>query len=139
MYMQHHASILKEYKNLVQRANDYKHMVFTTWTVSYEQLDAQASLFLRICAFLHHDGISEAIFQKASTSRKDFVPGSKEESSGHTMAIDFLTFFLSDGGEWNTQKFLDVIGTIGSYSLIEFDERNHQEKLTLLISGYSAN
>jgi hypothetical protein len=57
-------------------------------------------------------------------SRKDFVPGSKEESSGHTMALDFLTFFLSDRGDWNTQKFLDVIGTIGSYSLIEFDERN---------------
>jgi hypothetical protein len=57
MYMQRRAGILEDYKNSVQRADDYKHMVFTTWTVSYEKLDAQASLFLRICAFLYHDGI----------------------------------------------------------------------------------
>jgi hypothetical protein len=37
----------------------------TTWAISYEKLSKQAATFLNVCAFLHHDGITEAIFQNA--------------------------------------------------------------------------
>jgi len=60
--------LLEEYGDQAQKIDDYGWTVYTTWVISFERLTPQASKFLEICAFLHHDGISEANFQKAASN-----------------------------------------------------------------------
>ena len=47
----------------------YDWTIYTTWQLSFERLrthSVQAATFLQYCVFLHHDGISQAIFQNAA-------------------------------------------------------------------------
>ncbi|KAF8224414.1 hypothetical protein L208DRAFT_1410248 [Tricholoma matsutake] len=63
-------------------------MVYTTWQISFEQLSSEAATFLQLCAFMHHDGISEEMFRKATSTTFEKVPSS---------ATDFLHNFLGVG------------------------------------------
>src|SRR5271154_2200299 len=74
MYKRDSGRLLEEYRNNVQKGDDYQGTVYTAWAISFKQLSAQAAKFLMLCAFLHHDGISEAIFHKAVMNVTDFVP-----------------------------------------------------------------
>src|SRR4051794_17960449 len=52
----------------VQGEDDYGLAVYATWKLSYDKLDASARTFLQVCSVLHHEGISEEIFEKAAMS-----------------------------------------------------------------------
>src|SRR5262245_50904238 len=54
----------------VQRSDDYKLTVYTTWQISFEKLSERAVKFLQLCAFLHRDNIREEIFARAATNPK---------------------------------------------------------------------
>ena len=71
LYRERRREILEEYRDSVQKMDDYKGTVYTTWTISFNKLSSQSATFLRLCAYLHHDGISEAIFRKAA--KKSFA------------------------------------------------------------------
>src|SRR5271154_4266439 len=74
MYKKDSGQLLEEYRNNVQKGDDYQGTVYTVWAISFKQLSAQAAKFLMLCAFLHHDGISEAIFRNAVVNVAAFVP-----------------------------------------------------------------
>src|ERR1700722_6815541 len=147
MYRERRGELLEEYRNQVQKIDDYEWTVYTTWTMSFERLSPQAATFLKICAFLHHDGISEAIFHNAARNLANYVPHfppTNEESDSLSVAKDFMNWFLTTEGFWDTQKFLDVIIEIRSYSLIDFDPENclysihplvHAWTLTIIADG----
>src|SRR3984957_7420707 len=127
MYRERRGELFKEYSNQVQKIDDYEWTVYTTWTMSFERLSPQASRFLKICAFLHHDGISEAIFQNAARNLANSVPrlpATNEELDSLSAAKDFMNWFRATEGLWDTQKYLDVIIEVRSYSLIDFDPEN---------------
>src|ERR1700722_10818126 len=127
MYRERRGELLEEYKNQAQQIDDYEWTVYTTWTMSFERLSPQAATFLKICAFLHHDGISEAIFQNAASNLANYVPDlppTNQESDYLSVAKDFMDWFRTTEGLWDTQKFLDIIIEIRSYSLIDFDPEN---------------
>src|SRR5215471_14585492 len=65
LYNEHHGRLLEKYK-LQIRVDDYKLTIYATWEISFRQLSKQAASFLMHCAFLHYDGITEAIFQNAA-------------------------------------------------------------------------
>jgi len=78
----HCHSSLREYRELYQRERDnllqneetqgkdpYELAVYSTWKLSYDKLDPPARLFLQICSLLHHEGISEEMFEKAALSQ----------------------------------------------------------------------
>jgi hypothetical protein len=92
--------------------------------ISFERLTPQASKSLEICAFLHHDGISEAIFQKAASNLTTYVPTINEDSESLSAAKDFLNWFQTTEGLWDMQKFSKLTIEIRSYSLIDFDKAN---------------
>ena len=65
---------LRERDNLlqneeVQDSDPYGKAVYATWRLSYDKLDAAAKSFLQICSVLHHEGISEQMFEKAALSQ----------------------------------------------------------------------
>src|SRR3984957_5161987 len=127
MYKERRGELLEEYKDEIQKIDEYKWTVYTTWAISFEQLTPQATRFLKICAFLHHDGISEAIFRKAASNLTTYVPRSpatEQDSDALRVARDFLNWFRTTEGLWDMQKFRKMIIEIRSYSLIDFDKEN---------------
>ena len=70
LYRERRGAILEEYGDIVQKIDDYNGTVYTTWSISFKRLSAQSAMFLQLCAYLHHEGISEAIFRNAACKVK---------------------------------------------------------------------
>ncbi|KAJ7463935.1 hypothetical protein FB451DRAFT_452408 [Mycena latifolia] len=98
--------------------SDYQWSVYTTWLISFQKISSQAAQMLKLCSFLHHDGISEGIFQQAASYRL--------RAEGPTEAdlrepLNFSAKFLdSTGSKWDSLKFIAVTDELVRYSLIEF-------------------
>src|SRR5271170_5170357 len=140
MYKARRGELLEEYRDQVQKIDDYESTVYTTWMISFEQLTPQATTFLKICAFLHHDGISEAIFQNATSNITTYVPSlpiTNEDSDALSAAKDFLNWFRTTDGSWDMQKFLKMIVEIRSYSLIDFDKENQLYSVHPLVHAWT--
>ena len=158
LYRERRGGILEEYRDSVQKMDDYKWTVYTTWTISFNRLSAQSATFLQLCAHLHHDGISEAIFRNAASNATTYGPSSPKaqkpkfkfllkrrtnvprlpsaaQESG-LRANDFLAGFRTSDSAWDTQKFLKMITEIRSYSLIEFDIRNQTYSIHPLVQAW---
>jgi len=78
----HCHSSLRDYRELYRRERDnllqneetqgqdpYSLAVYSTWRLSYDKLDESARIFLQVCSCLHHEGISEEMFEKAALSQ----------------------------------------------------------------------
>ena len=76
LYQEQHMGFLEEYGDIVQKVDDYEWTVYTTWLISFRRLSAQSAMFLRLCAYLHHDGISEAIFWNTASKATTYEPSS---------------------------------------------------------------
>src|SRR5271170_2109619 len=140
MYQERRGELLEEYRTQVQKIDDYEWTVYTTWTMSFERLSPLAATFLKICAFLHHDGISETMFQNAASNLTNYVPQlstTNHESDSLSAAKEFLNSFRTTGGLWDTQKFLKVVMEIRSYSLIDFDPENRLYSVHPLVHAWT--
>src|SRR5271154_3022805 len=122
MYRERRGVLLEEYQDHIQKIDDYEWTVYTTWTISFGRLSKPAATFLELCAFMHHDGISEAIFKNAAVNILAYepsLPASSQESDSLSAAKEFLGLLRTTGGCWDPQKFLKLIIEIHSYSLID--------------------
>src|SRR6188768_2660835 len=63
----------------IQGQDPYEWAVYSTWKLSYEKLNESARLFLQICSFLHHEGISEDMFKKAAMSQRQLEDSELQE------------------------------------------------------------
>lgn len=67
----------KEYRlelldeKIVQKQDDYTSTAYTTWRLSYNNLKDLTKEFLHLCSFMHHSGISEAMFKSAWENKGD--------------------------------------------------------------------
>src|SRR5882672_10773415 len=121
LYQTRRGQLLEEYRDYEQKMDDYEWTVYTTWQLSFERLkshDAQAAAFLQHCAYLHHEGISQAIFQNAAVNIAS--PNDDQERNSLRDAKDLLGVFMTSG-TWDTHKFLKLLREIRKYSLIDFD------------------
>jgi hypothetical protein len=137
MYRERRTGFLEEYRDQVQTIDDYEWTVYTTWAASFDKLSPRAAMFLNICAFFHHDGISARIFQNAAGNIETRRFINPQGSNGLDIAKEFLSSFHSTEGHWNHRKFLGVISEIRSYSLIEFDERNEMYSIHPLVHSWT--
>ncbi|KAJ7058979.1 hypothetical protein C8F01DRAFT_1059684 [Mycena amicta] len=67
LYRDKTAELLSE--KAIQSTDDYKESVYTTWRMSFSQLaqaEPLAVQFLQLCSFIHCEGITEEIFERAS-------------------------------------------------------------------------
>ncbi|KAJ7064157.1 P-loop containing nucleoside triphosphate hydrolase protein, partial [Mycena amicta] len=71
LYQENKAILLR--KKPDQSHEDYAWTVYTTWQISFDQLGPLAAQFLQLCSFIHFEGITEDIFQRAS----EYTPGNE--------------------------------------------------------------
>ena len=139
MYREHRDALLKEYGDNVQMVGDHRWMVYTIWEISFKRLSRQSTTFLQLCAFLHHDGISERIFQKAACNIATYEPwfsATAQESDAINKAYDFLGMFRALHSPWDGRKFLRMIAEIRSYSLIDIDSANEMYSIHPLVHAW---
>ncbi|HXP49251.1 MAG TPA: tetratricopeptide repeat protein, partial [Bacteroidia bacterium] len=139
MYQNCLGELLEQYKDQVQKIDGYKWTVYTTWNISFEQLSPHASTFLKICAFLHNDYITEEIFQNAAVNIATItsdLPIIIQELDSFNMAKRFLESFQIAQDQWDI-KFLAVIKEICSYSLINFDSVNNVYSIHPLVHAWT--
>ncbi|KAJ7061326.1 P-loop containing nucleoside triphosphate hydrolase protein [Mycena amicta] len=100
---------------------DYQWTVYTTWQISFDQLGPEAAQFLQLCSFIHFEGITEDIFQRAS----EYTPGNEPlDPSLDTLqtALDFLSNFRNAESNWNSRAFAEMMSEICDYSLMTWQE-----------------
>ncbi|KAJ7438615.1 hypothetical protein FB451DRAFT_1378179 [Mycena latifolia] len=86
--------------------SEYGWSVYATWQISFDNLSSQARELLQVCSFIHHDGITEDIFQQATLYQ--ITPEGPTEADLQE-PLGFLA------------KFLDrLTNELGRFSLIDF-------------------
>ncbi|KAJ6506473.1 hypothetical protein DFH09DRAFT_282549 [Mycena vulgaris] len=116
IYAQNQARLLSKQSD--QSHDDYSRTVYTTWQISFQQLSMPAATLLQLCSFLHHTGISEDIFSRASAYQFSSDGRSEEELQE---PLEFLSQFHGPTGIWDPLQFMDVMNEITAYSLANFD------------------
>ncbi|KAJ7060460.1 hypothetical protein C8F01DRAFT_988761 [Mycena amicta] len=96
---------------------DYQWTVYTTWQISFGQLSPLAAQFLQLCSFMHFEGISEDIFERASIYKM------KDGPLDPTLEVlkpsfEFLSNFRNTDTTWNTQAFKEMMSDICRQSLM---------------------
>ncbi|KAJ7452606.1 hypothetical protein FB451DRAFT_1374060 [Mycena latifolia] len=99
--------------------SEYGWSIYATWQISYDNLSSQARDLLQLFSFIHHDGISEDIFQQATLYQ--ITPDGPTEADLWE-PLGFLAKFLdSTGSKWDSLKFIAVINELTRFSLIDFE------------------
>ncbi|KAJ7053757.1 P-loop containing nucleoside triphosphate hydrolase protein, partial [Mycena amicta] len=118
LYQKNKAVLLSE--KPAQTTEDYNETVYTTWRMSLDQLSQHeplAAQFLQLCSFIHFEGISEDIFERASTYEikdgpLDVTLDMLEPSFG------FLSNFRNTDMTWNSLVFEKMTLGLCGYSLM---------------------
>lgn len=114
--------------------------VYTTWKLSYDQLSEFPGKLLAICAHLHHNGITEDMFERAFQGlsffsnfnfRKPPTPFLIEEPDG----LCFLEHFATEG-VWSTDHFRHCIQEVCSFSLLSFDQSTRTYSVHPLVHDF---
>ncbi|KAG9089257.1 hypothetical protein FS749_001491 [Ceratobasidium sp. UAMH 11750] len=116
--------VLEAY-NKLPKCDDYPWTVYTTWYISYERLEPQVARFLRLLGYMHHEGITEGIFQNACESLSTYRPelSADEDKTVKQCVTEFLqsSFQCTEHNSFDKLAFLGFIRELRSYSLIDFN------------------
>ncbi|KAJ7032996.1 acyl transferase/acyl hydrolase/lysophospholipase [Mycena alexandri] len=130
LYQNHRDRLLR--RTEIQGLDQYGRAVYATWDLSYGKLSSAGQTLLQICSILHHEGISEHIFQKAATAPQDFDDSDVSKE---------VTLLLNQLGkrdeEWDSLAFREVMGELESYSLIERDRQAASYAIHPLVQHWS--
>lgn len=102
--------------------DDHPWHVYTTWKLSFDRLTESTAILVRLCARLHHTGITEELFELAFLGLKDDdlskppIPFTQQES----LACNFLNSFGANG-VWDKSNFRWCIQEACSFSLLSYD------------------
>ncbi|KAG9077594.1 hypothetical protein FRC06_008820, partial [Ceratobasidium sp. 370] len=134
--------VLEESRKIIPKPDDYSWTVYTTWRISYDQLKAQVAEFLCLLGFLHHEGITEAIFENACESLPSFqleLLSTAEELSVKQGVTEFLkSSFCATDGSFDKLAFLDFIRELRSYSLIDLNPLDRTYSVHSLLQDWTA-
>ena len=127
IYREDHADLL--HRHFTHTPGDYQWTVYTTWEMCLKKLTPTAMMFLRICSFMHHGGISQAIFQNAAVANRF---GDSFENTNR-----FLSNFKTKTGEWSRLAFLNHTNDLLSYSLVNLDTESHAYSMHPLVHEWA--
>ncbi|KAH8806707.1 hypothetical protein DL96DRAFT_1764564 [Flagelloscypha sp. PMI_526] len=131
IYMENRQTLLED--KLIQSTDDYRHTVYTTWTMSFNKLSSLATELLEFLCFMHHESIPSRIFEDARkfcTDDEDAVP---------TSLVNFLSSFEAAGSTWDILRFRMLVKEILSFSLIEFNPGNRTFSVHPLVQQVAQN
>ncbi|KAJ7049221.1 P-loop containing nucleoside triphosphate hydrolase protein, partial [Mycena amicta] len=118
LYRKNKAALLSE--KPAQSTEDYNETVYTTWRMSFDQLlqlEPLAAQFLQLCSFIHFEGISEDIFERASTY--EMKDGALAPSLDVLKpSLEFLSSFRDTDATWNSLVFERITSELCGYSLM---------------------
>ncbi|KAJ7060485.1 hypothetical protein C8F01DRAFT_1292938 [Mycena amicta] len=118
LYQKNKAALLSE--KPAQSTDDYDETVHTTWKMSFAQLlqvEPLAAQFLQLCSFIHFEGISEDIFERASTyEMKDRALAPPFDVL--KPSLEFLSSFRDTDTTWNSLVFERITSELCGYSLM---------------------
>ncbi|KAJ7121178.1 hypothetical protein C8R44DRAFT_853416 [Mycena epipterygia] len=134
LYKENQARLLSQ--KPAQSHDNYAWTVYTTWQISFNQLSQPAASFLQLCSLLHHQGISEQIFQNAAAYKFGPSSPSKEELQ---MPIEFLSQFLGPDGVWDSFCFMNMTNEVRAYSLINFHPQKRMFSMHPLVHDWTRN
>ncbi|CAE6406168.1 unnamed protein product, partial [Rhizoctonia solani] len=151
LFLKKRQATLERYKTLPEssRFDDYDKTVYTTWNMCYELLGERgkqgAQELLWLIAFLHHDGITMDIFQRAASNIHLYapvVPATELEKGAYAYLYRYLTQAAqpedSESEEnWVENSFLEIMGDLAAYSLIEYDEKNEAYMIHVLVQDWA--
>ncbi|KAJ6468167.1 hypothetical protein DFH09DRAFT_506627 [Mycena vulgaris] len=132
LYVENQDQLLSE--KPAQSHDAYAWTVYTTWNISFQKLSKPAATILQLCSFLHHNGISEEIFSRASLYDVP-LPGPLEEEL--QKPLEFLLQFLGPMNTWDSLRFLKVMNEIKAYSLVNFDPEGKLYSIHPLVHNWS--
>ncbi|KAJ7061436.1 hypothetical protein C8F01DRAFT_1057929 [Mycena amicta] len=115
LYQKNRAALLSEQP--AQSQDDYNWTVYTTWEMSFKQLEPVAAQFLQLCSFIHFEGITEDIFERASS----YIPGNGPLDPSLDIVqpgLDWLSKFKKAESRWNSLAFEEMMSDICGYSLM---------------------
>ncbi|KAH8833146.1 hypothetical protein DL96DRAFT_1523473 [Flagelloscypha sp. PMI_526] len=100
--------------------DSYKYTVYTIWSISFDCLSKTAKTFLQITCFMHHQSIPLFMFNYAHESLSEL--GTDDCGSSVPISLtDFLSTFTTEESTWNEFCYLQLIGEVRSFSLVEYD------------------
>ena len=117
IYQKHYNKLLQIKE--IQKEDEYGLAVYATWKLSYDKLGSSAKMLLQLLSFLHHEGITEEIFKRASMSSESI-----NDLDLQIQVAKLLSEIGKQNSKWDSLLFQKVIGDIKSYSLIGYDNRN---------------
>ncbi|KAJ6571309.1 hypothetical protein B0H19DRAFT_856017, partial [Mycena capillaripes] len=112
----------------IQGQTQHDIAVYATWDLSYNKLSSAGKSLLQICSVLHHEGISEEMFEKAATAQEEL-----DDSSLQKEVTQLLTELGNRDESWDSLVFLEVMKELESYSLIELDRQNESYMIHPLV------
>ncbi|PVF97368.1 TPR-like protein [Serendipita vermifera] len=115
IFRKHRAQLMQE--GSLQES--YEESTYTTFDLSFRILPEISQEFMKICAFLHHSHIPQALFQKSI--KNQFRSGNDIEGYPAMPEIDTLISSLKSifGSEWDDFIFKKLIDPILQGSLID--------------------
>ncbi|KAF8596369.1 FabD/lysophospholipase-like protein [Ceratobasidium sp. AG-I] len=132
------ARMLRQHPSV--QADDYGQSVFATWEISYRQLLPRVAQLLHIMSFWHHEGISEAFFEAASTRTVSYelhIALTESQAATKTIIFDFLSSLRTSSGNWDTLALKDLTDQLRAYSLLDYDTQSCSYSMHPLVQEWS--
>ncbi|KAH8795188.1 hypothetical protein DL96DRAFT_1723450 [Flagelloscypha sp. PMI_526] len=130
IYTQNRKTLLED--KSIQSTDDYKHTVYTTWTISFDKLSPDAALFLELLSYMHHESIPCHLFENAWKAFGREAAGAVPQT-----VITFLSKFTTVDSTWDILRFRKLIGEIVSFSLLNFNAINYSISLHPLVQQWA--
>ncbi|CAE6428382.1 unnamed protein product, partial [Rhizoctonia solani] len=140
-------AMLEMYQTLpkASKFDDYNATVYTTWEMCRELWRRHgkpaAQELLWLIAFLHHSGITRAMFQRAAINLRDYTPALRQTEKEQEAHAYLHRYLIGSGGsagkQWAESSFIEAISELAGYSLIEFDRRNMAYSVHILVQDWA--
>ncbi|KAF8598779.1 TPR-like protein [Ceratobasidium sp. AG-I] len=132
------ARLLRERPSM--QTDNYQHSVFATWEINYRQLLPRVAQLLHILSFLHHENISEAFFEAASTRAASYtihIPLTESQAVTKTIIFDFLSLLRTSANEWDVLALKGLTDQLRAYSLLDYDTQSCSYSMHPLVQEWS--
>ncbi|KAF8598126.1 hypothetical protein BDV93DRAFT_353241 [Ceratobasidium sp. AG-I] len=127
-------------RGLIQQQDDHELSLFTSWEVSFRQLSPRSTQLLHIMSFFHHEGISAAIFEAASTRTLSYevgIPLNESQVATQTIVFSFLATLRTPSDEWNPLALKDLTRELRAFSLLDYDTHSCSYSMHPLVQEWS--
>ncbi|CAG8544496.1 14721_t:CDS:10, partial [Acaulospora colombiana] len=126
IFQKHRAKLMREAS---LKGRNYEGSTYTAFDLSFRLLPEKSQKFMKICAFLHHSHIPQALFEQSITN--GFRSNFDVEGYPPMPNTEILISSLEDtfGSEWDDDAFKELVEPIFQSSLINDGFTDQEEQI----------